>query len=105
MPIAFKNRPALVAYLTSEAGAKQWASVGFDLSPNSKANGNYVDPALIKKGDALAKTTGFTPDLGDTIPGGFGKAEWTAIVNYVNGQDLDTQLKAAAQAQAEALKK
>ena len=95
---------ALVAYITSEAGAKQWASVGFDLSPNSKANGNYVDPALIKKGDALAKTTGFTPDIGDTIPGGFGKAEWKAIVDYINGGDLDKGLADAAAAQAEGLK-
>ncbi len=95
---------AVVAYLTSEAGGKQWAQVGFDLSPNSKANGAYVDPALVKKGDALAKATGFTPDIGDTIPGGFGKAEWKAIVDYVNGGDLDKALADAAKVQEEALK-
>ena len=96
---------ALVAYVTSEAGAKQWASVGFDLSPNSKAAGAYTDPALVKKGDALAKATGFTPDIGDTIPGGFGKAEWKAIVDYVNGGDLDKALADVAKVQEEALKK
>jgi len=78
--------------------------VGFDLSANSKATGAYTDPALIKKGDALAKATGFTPDIGDTIPGGFGKAEWKAIVDYVNGGDLDKALSDAAKVQAEALK-
>lgn len=52
----------------------------------------------------MANTQGFTPDIGDTITGGFGKAEWTAIVNYVNGQDLDAELAAAAQVQAEATK-
>ncbi|MBI5830352.1 MAG: hypothetical protein HZB20_12630, partial [Chloroflexi bacterium] len=45
-----------------------------------------------------------TPDIGDTIPGGFGKAEWTALVDYVNGGDLDAALAAAAQVQAEATK-
>ena len=37
----------------------------------------------------LANTKGFTPDIGDTIPGGFGKAEWTTIVDFVNGKPLD----------------
>ncbi|MCC6803070.1 MAG: hypothetical protein IT319_09310, partial [Anaerolineae bacterium] len=35
--------------------------------------------------------------------GGFAKVEWTGIVNYVNGQDLTTQLDNIAAAQAEAL--
>jgi alpha-glucoside transport system substrate-binding protein len=52
----------------------------------------------------LANTQGFTPDIGDTIPGGFGKAEWTAIVNFVNGKDLAAELAAAAKVQAEATK-
>ena len=52
----------------------------------------------------LKNATGFTPDIGDTIPGGFGSAEWKAIVDYLNGADLDTALKAAADVQAEALK-
>jgi len=63
-----------------------------------------VDPALVKKGAALANTQGFTPDIGDTIPGGFGKAEWTALVNFVNGGDLAAELNAAAKVQAEATK-
>ena len=54
--------------------------------------------------EALANTLGFTSDIGDTIPGGFGKAEWTAIVSYVNGGDLDAALDAAEKVQAEALK-
>lgn len=100
--MAFNDTPAvraLVAYLSSTTGGANWAKASFDLSPNKGANGQYTDPALIKKGAALANTQGFTPDIGDTITGGFGKAEWTAIVNFVNGQDLDTQLAAAAQVQ------
>jgi alpha-glucoside transport system substrate-binding protein len=105
--MAFNDTPAvraLVAYLSSLTGGANWARVGFDLSPNKGAAGNYTDPGLLKKGDALANTQGFTPDIGDTIPGGFGSAEWTAIVNFLNGADLATALAQAAAVQAEALR-
>ena len=95
---------ALVGYLTSPKGAREWAGVGFDLSPNRMALGNYTDAALIKKALALAGAAGFTPDIGDTVPAPFGEAEWTALVDYVNGADLDTALATAAAAQADALK-
>jgi alpha-glucoside transport system substrate-binding protein len=104
--MAFGDSPAaqaLVAYLTGAEGAAEWAKVGFDLSPNELALGNYTDAALIKKAEALASAQGFTPDIGDTIPAPFSEAEWKAIVDYVNGADLDTALDAAAQAQADAL--
>jgi len=93
----------VVAYLTSANGAQEWAKVGFDLSPNSQAAGAYTDPALAKKAAILASATGFTPDIGDSIPGGFGKAEWKAIVDYVNdAADLDAALAEAAAVQAAA---
>lgn len=95
---------AVVAYLSSEAGARQWAKVGFDLSPNSKAVGAYTDLVLAKKANALASAVNFTPDLGDTIAGGFENAEWKAIVDYVNGADLDAVLAEAARVQVEATK-
>jgi alpha-glucoside transport system substrate-binding protein len=105
--MAFSDKPAvkaIVAYLSSDLGGANWAKAGFDLSPNKGAAGNYTDPALMKKGEALANTQGFTPDIGDSIPGGFGSAEWTAIVDFLNGGDLATALAAAAAVQAEALK-
>jgi len=105
--MAFTDTPAvkaLVAYLSSLEGGANWAKASFDLSPNKGAAGNYVDPALIKKGAALANTQGFTPDIGDTIPGGFGSAEFKAISDYVNGGDLDTLLADLANVQSEALK-
>ncbi len=105
--MAFSDKPAvkaIVAYLSSDVGGANWAIAGFDLSPNKGATGNYTDAALIKKGEALANTQGFTPDIGDTIPGGFGSAEWTAIVDFLNGGDLASALTAAAAVQAEALK-
>jgi alpha-glucoside transport system substrate-binding protein len=104
--MAFGDSPAakaLVGYLTGAEGAVEWAKVGFDLSPNKLALGNYTDAALIKKAEALAGAAGFTPDIGDTIPAPFGEAEWKAIVDYVNGADLDAALEAAAKAQADAL--
>ena len=103
--MAFAKTPAaqaLVAYLTSTEGGKNWAQASFGVSPNKGASGNYTDPALVKYDQALSTTQGFTSDMGDTIPGGFGKAEWTAIVNYVNGKDLDTELANVAKVQAEA---
>ncbi len=106
--MAFNDTPAvkaLVTYLSSPLGGANWAKAGFDLSPNKGAAGQYVDPFEQKKGAVLANAQGFVPSIGDTIPGGFGKAQWTAIVDYVNGKDLDTELANVAKAQAEALKK
>ena len=102
--MAFSDKPAvqaLVAYLSSELGGANWAAATFGVSPNQGATGNYSDAALTKFGDALASTSGFTPDIGDTIAG-FGDDEWAAIINYVNGGDLMQGLDAAAAAQAEA---
>jgi len=106
--MAFSDKPAvqaLVAYLSSTDGGANWAKATFGITPNKGAAGNYTDPALQKLGEALANTQGFTPDIGDTIPGGFGSAEWKALVDYVNGGDLDKDLSDAAAAQAAALGK
>jgi alpha-glucoside transport system substrate-binding protein len=103
--MAFSDSPAvqaLVAYLSSEMGGANWAAAGFDLTPNLGGQGAYDDPALQKKGDIFYGAAGFTPDIGDTIPGGFGSAEWAAIVGYLNGGDLDALLEDVADVQAEA---
>lgn len=105
--MSFSDKPAvkaLVAYLSSDLGGQTWASVGFDLTPNLAGQGYYTDPALLKKGDILANATGFTPDIGDSIPGGFGSAEFKGVTDYVNGGDLDAILNSIAQVQADALK-
>jgi alpha-glucoside transport system substrate-binding protein len=104
--MAFGTSPAakaLVTYLTSTEGGKVWAEVGFDLSPNKGAVGNYQDPQLAKKAEILANTSAFTPDIGDTIGAPFGEAEWKAIIEAVQGNDIETALEAAHQAQLEAL--
>ncbi|MGE5461967.1 MAG: ABC transporter substrate-binding protein [Syntrophothermus sp.] len=106
--MAFNDTPAvqaLVTYLSSAQGGANWAGATFGLSPNKGAAGNYTDPALQKLGEAIANTKGFTTDIGDTIPGGFGSAEFKGISQYVNGGNLDTILKDLAAKQAEGLKK
>ncbi len=106
--LAFKNTPAvkaLVTYLTSTLGGANWAKASFDLTPNKGGNGQYTDPALVKKGELLANAKGVVPSIGDVIPGGFGNANWTAIVNFINGKDLATELANVAKIQAAAIKK
>ena len=106
--MAFSDKPAvkaLVAYLSSAQGGANWAGATFGLSPNKGADGNYTDPGLQKLGEAIANTKGFTTDIGDTIPGGFGSAEFQGLTEFVNGGDVDTILKDLAAKQAEGLKK
>jgi alpha-glucoside transport system substrate-binding protein len=105
--MAFSDSPAVQAvfsYMSSELGGQQWAEVGFDLTPNLAGAGAYTNPVLEKSGGYLAEAQGFTPDIGDTIPGGFGSAEWTGIIDYVNdSQDLDSILDRLADVQSQAL--
>jgi len=96
---------AMLAYLTGAEGAKAWAQTGFDLSPNKLALGQYTDPQLIKKSEALDAASGFTPDLGDTIPAPFGDTEWKAIIQTVQGGDIQAALDSVAAAQKQALGK
>jgi alpha-glucoside transport system substrate-binding protein len=96
---------ALLSYLTGPIGAANWAAAGLSLDPNKQATGKYIDPQLQDMAKILASTTGFTPDIGDTIPAPFGTAEWTAIVNTVQGKEIQTELNTVADAQKQALGK
>jgi len=105
---AFSDKPAVkavFAYLTSDAGGEAWAKASFGVSANKAARGQYTDPALVKFDEILTGASGFTPDIGDNIPGGFGAAEWEAIVGYLNGGDLDDLLSKAADVQKAATTK
>lgn len=105
--MAFTDTPAvqaIFAYLSSDQGAVTWAQTGFGLTPNLAGFGNYEEgTSLGTMAGILENAQAFTPDIGDTIPGGFGSAEWKAIVDYLNGVDLDQALDEAAAVQAEAL--
>lgn len=105
--MAFSDEPAVQAiftYLSSAQGGENWAKAGFGLTANTAGLALYDETtALGKLAKILADATAFTPDIGDTIPGGFGSAEWKAIVDYLNGTDLQTALDTAAAVQEEAL--
>jgi alpha-glucoside transport system substrate-binding protein len=104
--MAFSDEPAVQAiftYLSSAQGGEEWARVGFDLTPNNAGAAVYNDASLLKKAEVLSAATGFTPDIGDSIPGGFGSAEFTAVADYINGADLGPLLDNLAEVQAEAL--
>jgi alpha-glucoside transport system substrate-binding protein len=94
---------ALVAYLSSAQGGEKWAEVGFDNTPNSAGQDAYTNEQLKKRGEILANATAFVADIGDSIPGGFGSAEFSGVTDFVNGADLDTVLNDLAGVQAEAL--
>jgi alpha-glucoside transport system substrate-binding protein len=96
---------ALLSYITGPVGAANWAAAGFSLDPNKQAEGKYIDPQLQDMAKILSSTKGFTPDIGDTIGGTFGSAEWTGIVNAVQGKDLQTELNTVEQAQMSSLGK
>ena len=105
--MAFSDSPAvqaLVGYLSSDLGGQTWAEVGFDLTPNLAGRDNYPNQALTDRADILYNADDFVPDIGDSIPGGFGSAEFTGVTDYVNGnRELGEILDDLAQIQQEAL--
>ena len=105
--MAFSDSPAvqaLVGYLSSDLGGQTWAEVGFDLTPNLAGRDNYPNQALTDRANILYNADDFVPDIGDSIPGGFGSAEFTGVTDYVNGnRDLGVILDELAQIQDEAL--
>ncbi len=105
---AFTNNAdvkALLAYLTGPVGSANWAATGFSIDPNKQAQGKFLDPVISDMAKILANAKGFTPDIGDTIGGTFQTAEWTAIVNSVQGKDIQTELNTAEAAQMSTLGK
>jgi alpha-glucoside transport system substrate-binding protein len=96
---------AMISYITGPIGAANWAKANFSIDPNVLANGKYTDPQTAKSAEILASASGFTPDIGDTIPAPFGTAEWTAIINVVQGKDIQSELNTVEQAQMQALGK
>jgi alpha-glucoside transport system substrate-binding protein len=105
---AFTNNAdvkAMLAYITGPVGSANWAATGFSIDPNKQAQGKFLDPVISDMAKILFNAQGFTPDIGDTIGGTFGQAEWTAIINSVQGQDIQTQLNTAEAAQMSSLGK
>jgi alpha-glucoside transport system substrate-binding protein len=106
--IAFNDSAAvkaLFAYLSSNQGGKMWAQDGFGITPNNAGTNAYTDESLKKQAQILANAKAFVPDLGEAIPGGFADAERKAVVDYLNGADLDTVLNQVTAVQMQALGK
>ena len=104
--MVFNDTPAirsLIKYLSSDKGGQMWAQIGFDLTPNAAGNASYASEEAVKKANLLSSATGFTPDIGDSIPGGFGSAEFSGITDFVNGGELGAILDTIAAAQADAM--
>jgi alpha-glucoside transport system substrate-binding protein len=105
---AFNDTPAvraMLGYITGPVGAANWAATGFALDPNKNASGKYLDPQLSDMAKILANSNGFTPDIGDTIAGTFSAAEWKAIIDCVQGADIQTELNTVEAAQMSSLSK
>jgi len=106
--MAFSDSPAvkaLVAYLSSDRGGQMWAQVGLGTTPNSAGTNAYTDANLEKQAQILAHTDAFVPEIGEAIPGGFASAERQAIVNFINGANLASELNKVAAVQKQALGK
>lgn len=102
--MAFSDDPevhALISYLSSDMGGQRWAEVGFDITPN-QAGTEYADPGLQKRAEILANAEAFVSDIGDSITGGFGSAEFEGVTDYVSGGNLDAILDNLAEVQADA---
>lgn len=102
--MAFSDSPAVqavFAYLSSETGARRWAEVGFDITPNLAGAEGYTNESLAKRADMLYNAATLVADVGDAIPGGFGSAEFRAVTDFVNGADLQPLLDNLAEIQAQ----
>lgn len=104
---AFNNTPAVqavLAYLSSAAGANAWAASGFDLTPNSAVSADAYgeNPISADKAAALAAAPDVSFDVGDLLPSGLGQAEFDGITAVVGGSSTpadalaDIQSKLAA---------
>ncbi len=79
--------------------------IGFDNTPNSTGTNAYTDERLKKLAQILANASTFVPDLEEAFPSAFGTAERKAVVDWVNGGNLDADLANVAAVQAQALGK
>jgi len=92
------DKPEVVAFLeflgTAEA-VEHWAKAGGFLSPNSSVPLSWYPNEITRiQAEILTSADVFRFDASDLMPGEVGTGSfWTEVVNWVNGQDLDTTLK------------
>lgn len=94
--VAFNNNPAVNAvmhYLSSEQGATEWASAGFDLTPNSAVNVESYESEIDRdKAQALADAPNVSFDVGDSLPAEVGQGEFDAIAEALGGGEVEPLL-------------
>jgi len=94
----FKDTPAVRALMTYLATAEPhtiWAGLGSYISPHRQVNLDaYPDDLTRRQAEILRNADVLRFDGADLMPGAIGTgAFWSGIVDYVDGQDLDTVLK------------
>jgi alpha-glucoside transport system substrate-binding protein len=95
--VAFADRPEVVEvmkFLATPASGEAWASAGGFVSPH-KTFDTSLYPAGIDQaaGEAAATADVFRFDGSDAMPGAVQPVFWAAMVDFVNGGDLDQILQ------------
>jgi alpha-glucoside transport system substrate-binding protein len=93
----FNDTPAvraLMAYLSTPEPHAIWAGLGSYISPHQQVSLDaYPDDLTRKQAEILRNADLLRFDGADLMPGAIGTgAFWSGIVDYVDGQDLDTVL-------------
>ncbi|MBD1916189.1 MULTISPECIES: ABC transporter substrate-binding protein [Cyanophyceae] len=93
----FNDTPAvraLMAYLATPEPHAIWAGLGSYISPHQQVSLDaYPDDLTRKQAEILRDADVLRFDGADLMPGAIGTgAFWSGIVDYVDGQDLDTVL-------------
>ncbi|MBW4459466.1 MAG: ABC transporter substrate-binding protein [Nodosilinea sp. WJT8-NPBG4] len=93
----FNDTPAvraLMAYLATPEPHTIWAGLGSYISPHQQVSLDaYPDDLTRKQAEILQNADVLRFDGADLMPGAIGTgAFWSGVVDYVDGQDLDTVL-------------
>ncbi|MGA7192628.1 MAG: extracellular solute-binding protein [Anaerolineales bacterium] len=104
---AFSNSPAaqaLIAYWTSDLGGQNFAATNWGLSANKASTGHFTDPLMTTLSNIFANASGYAFSTGDAIGDPYSTAQWKAVVNVAQGQDIKTNLDTVAAAQTQSIK-
>lgn len=93
----FDNRPevrALVEYLTTAQSLEAWIKEGGILSPHKDVDMDWYPLSDRGVAEILARASAVRFDGSDLMPAEVGTGTfWAGVVNYIDGEDLDTVLQ------------
>ncbi len=93
---------ALMNYMFGAEGGKALAASGWGLSPNSNVTAaDYTSVLQGKAAELMNQAPAFSFDADDRFPGGLNVDYWQAVVEYLNGGDLDAILERMEQRASE----